>query len=106
MDWFVRSAEGREMGPMSETEVRQSVASGFAALVRRSKSQVWVASADTPFSRPPEAPYWQKRVADLNRREAHALIRSAVAWGVIAGLLFLSLMGGLFSLIVALLKMP
>lgn len=97
MEWFVKTEAGRDVGPMTETELRRMVSDGQVRLVRRASSQVWVDVQETPFVRPPSTKASEKRLADLTRREAHALIRGAVAWGVFAGILLLALVGALFA---------
>jgi hypothetical protein len=82
MDWFVRSADGREVGPMSESEVRASVLTGRAVAVRRGSSQVWVPANETPFSKP-VVPLAHRLVGELTRHQAAQLISDGVAAGVL-----------------------
>jgi hypothetical protein len=81
MDWFVKSADGRESGPMSDSEVRASVIAGRAVAVRRGSSQIWVPASETPFARS-TIPLELRLVGDLTRQEAAKLISDGVAAGV------------------------
>lgn len=102
VDWFIKSPDGREFGPMAESDVRATVAGGRALAVRRASSQVWVPISETPFA-PVVAPA-VRRVADLTPKEAQSLIANAVASGAIRAGLLLWLLVGLLAALLMLLR--
>lgn len=79
MDWFIKSGDGRESGPLGDDGVRTAVADGRVAALRRGIAKVWVPIEETPFA-PHRA---ERRLADMTAKEARAVISDAVAHGML-----------------------